>query len=59
MLEIDDDGRGFDPASVRRGDGLTNLEQRAAALGGKATIESAPDQGTTVRLVIPLEGISV
>ncbi len=58
VLEIDDDGRGFDPATVRRGDGLTNLEQRAEALGGKASIESAPDQGTTVRLVIPLEGIS-
>jgi signal transduction histidine kinase len=59
VLEIDDDGRGFDPATARRGDGLTNLEQRAEALGGKATIESAPDQGTTVRLVIPLEGISI
>jgi signal transduction histidine kinase len=59
VLEVDDDGRGFDPANTRRGDGLTNLEQRAADLGGKASIESAPTQGTTVRLVIPLEGISV
>lgn len=59
VLEVDDDGRGFDPANTRRGDGLTNLEQRAVDLGGKASIESAPTQGTTVRLVIPLEGISV
>jgi signal transduction histidine kinase len=59
VLEVDDDGRGFDPANTPRGDGLSNLEQRAEALGGKASIESAPTQGTTVRLVIPLEGIAV
>ena len=59
VLEVDDDGRGFDPENTRRGDGLSNLEQRAEALGGKASIESAPTQGTTVRLLIPLEGISV
>lgn len=54
VLEVDDDGAGFDPATVRRGEGLTNLEQRAAALGGKASIESAPAQGTTVRISLPL-----
>lgn len=59
ILEVDDDGRGFDPATSRRGDGLSNLEQRAKALGGTASIGSAPTQGTTVRLEIPLEGIAV
>ncbi len=59
VLEVDDDGRGFDPAGSRRGDGLSNLEQRAEALGGKAFIESAPAQGTTVRLLIPLAGTSL
>jgi signal transduction histidine kinase len=54
VMEIDDDGRGFDPASVRRGDGLTNLEQRIVALGGELSIDSTPDQGTTVRLLLPL-----
>ena len=54
VLEVDDDGKGFDPDTARRGDGLSNLEQRAQALGGKASIESAPTQGTTVRIVIPL-----
>jgi signal transduction histidine kinase len=54
VLEIDDDGSGFDQASVRRGEGLTNLEERAAALGGKASVESVPAQGTTVRIELPL-----
>ena len=54
VLEIDDDGRGFDPATARRGEGLSNLEDRAAALGGKASIESVPAQGTTVRIEVPI-----
>ena len=54
VLEVDDDGRGFDPDTTRRGDGLTNLEDRAEALGGKTSIGSGPAQGTTVRIELPL-----
>jgi signal transduction histidine kinase len=54
VLEVDDDGTGFDTATVRRGDGLANLEQRAESLGGKASIESVPTQGTTIRIQLPL-----
>jgi signal transduction histidine kinase len=54
VVEVDDDGTGFDPGTARRGEGLTNLENRAAALGGSAIIESSPDQGTTVRLLLPV-----
>jgi two-component system, NarL family, sensor histidine kinase DevS len=54
VVEVDDDGAGFDPETARRGEGLTNLENRAAALGGSAVIESSPDEGTTVRLVLPV-----
>ncbi len=54
ILEVDDDGKGFDSASVRRGDGLTNLEERAAALGGTTSIDSIALQGTTVRIELPL-----
>ena len=53
LLEIDDDGRGFDPDAVARGDGLTNLEQRALALGGSVTIESSRKTGTTLRIELP------
>lgn len=54
VLEVDDDGKGFDPAATRRGDGLTNLEQRAVSLGGQTSISSAPAEGTTVRIELPL-----
>ncbi len=54
VIEIDDDGTGFDLATASRGEGLTNLENRAAALGGKAVIDSGAGDGTTVRLVLPV-----
>jgi signal transduction histidine kinase len=48
-LSIEDDGRGFDPASVG-GDtmGLQIMRERAQAIGAKLTIESAPGRGTRV-----------
>lgn len=54
VLAIDDDGKGFDPPSAKRGDGLANLETRVEALGGSLSIESAPAQGTTIKIVLPL-----
>jgi signal transduction histidine kinase len=54
VLEVDDDGVGFDPMTVRRGDGLRNLEERSAALGGKTSIDSVPAKGTTVRIELSL-----
>jgi len=54
LLEVDDDGRGFDPADVGgRGRGLRNLQERAARLGGRAEVVSVPGEGTTVRVAIP------
>lgn len=55
VLEIGDDGKGFDAAHVRgRGIGLCNLQERATSLGARVDIETAPAKGTTVRVVIPL-----
>jgi signal transduction histidine kinase len=54
ILEIDDDGRGFDPAQTTgAGQGLRNLRERATALGGRAEIHSALGEGTQVRVTIP------
>lgn len=52
VLDVRDDGRGFDPDGVvphdNRGRGLAGVRERAAALGGRAEVESAPGEGTTV-----------
>jgi GAF domain-containing protein len=54
VLEVDDDGRGFDPAGpTGTGQGLRNLRERAERLGGRAEIASHPGQGTRVRVTIP------
>jgi two-component system, NarL family, sensor histidine kinase DevS len=54
VLEVDDDGQGFDPAAATgAGQGLRNLRERAEHLGGRAEIHSTPGQGTSVRVTIP------
>jgi signal transduction histidine kinase len=54
ILEIDDDGQGFDPAAPHPGLGLRNLKERGTAIGGRVTVESTADEGTTVRFAIPM-----
>lgn len=50
-LSISDNGSGFAPALVGPGgDGLGNMRQRLERVGGRVLLESAPGQGTTVRL---------
>jgi PAS domain S-box-containing protein len=51
-LEINDNGKGFDTSTVRRGLGLTNMKNRAELLGGSFTLISAPGKGTTVKVSI-------
>ncbi|HJR98793.1 MAG TPA: GAF domain-containing sensor histidine kinase [Actinomycetota bacterium] len=53
-LEIDDDGRGFDPVAPSSGMGIANLQERAASLGGDLSITSVAGEGTTIRATLPL-----
>ena len=53
-LEIDDDGRGFDPTMPSDGMGMANLRDRVTSLGGEIGIESSIGVGTTVRILLPL-----
>lgn len=59
VLEIADDGRGFDSVgAVRSGVGLTSMAARALEIGSVLEIQSAPGQGTRVSVrvtVAPLE----
>jgi signal transduction histidine kinase len=54
MLEVDDDGQGFDPGTADPGMGLANVEQRALTLGGQIEIESVPGEGALVRVILPI-----
>jgi signal transduction histidine kinase len=53
-LEVADDGQGFDPVAARSGSGfgLCGIEERAARLGGRLTVDSSPDSGTRIRVEV-------
>jgi signal transduction histidine kinase len=53
VLEIDDDGVGFDPEVSPEGMGLANLRDRVAALDGDLSIDSMDGEGTTVLITLP------
>ena len=53
VLEIDDDGTGFDPEVSNAGMGLANMRDRVAALGGELSIDSTGGDGTIVRITLP------
>jgi signal transduction histidine kinase len=57
---VEDDGCGFVPghrgAPVYAGTGLAAMRERAALIGGRLTMVSAPGQGTHVELLVPLPG---
>lgn len=46
VMTIEDDGIGFDPATVERGHGLTNIEERARRIGGDFAISDRQPKGT-------------
>ncbi len=54
ILTIADRGRGFDPAAVKTGLGLSSLRSRAEKAGGDTTVQSRPGRGTTVRVLLPV-----
>src|SRR5690349_16713124 len=53
-FEVEDSGRGFDPARVERGEGLTNLADRLAVMRGRLAIDSRPGMGTRIFGEIPI-----
>jgi PAS domain S-box-containing protein len=56
VLRVRDNGKGFDAEAVRgRSYGVLGIRERAHTLGGIARIESLPEGGTLVEMVVPLE----
>ncbi len=57
-ISVTDDGRGFDPAAAAQdGNGLENMRRRIRDIGGELKIVSAPNEGTTVTLLLALNSI--
>jgi PAS domain S-box-containing protein len=54
LLQVTDNGIGFDAGHLKRYTGLTGMKERAVALGGMLTIESSAGQGTRITAEIPL-----
>ncbi|MEW6281098.1 MAG: sensor histidine kinase [Candidatus Eremiobacterota bacterium] len=50
---VEDQGTGFDRASVQAGHGLGNMQARVEEAGGTFDLDSAPGRGTRVRVVLP------
>jgi PAS domain S-box-containing protein len=50
-LQVQDDGVGFDKAQSTGGMGLSNLHERAEEIDAKLDITTAPQKGTTIRVV--------
>jgi signal transduction histidine kinase len=56
QIMVMDNGRGFDPAATPAGDGLTGMRERAQLIGASLEVESAPRDGTCVRVRLPVPG---
>ncbi len=55
VVVVEDDGKGFEPASVRAGAlGFTGMRERIELVGGRLTIESSPRAGTTLVAEVPV-----
>jgi PAS domain S-box-containing protein len=56
LLEVQDDGVGFDPTQLKKSAlGLIGIRERAMVLRGTVEITSAPMQGTKISILFPLE----
>jgi signal transduction histidine kinase len=54
VVEVEDDGRGFDPATIKKS-GLRGLDDRISALGGRVEVISGPGRGTELRAFLPVK----
>lgn len=50
LIDIEDDGIGFDPRTVERNMGLNNIETRVQFLNGTMQIDSQPGKGTAINI---------
>jgi signal transduction histidine kinase len=54
QLHIENNGISFDPAQIKKGNGILNMQRRAEEMGGTLSIQSLPGGGTSLHLQVPL-----
>jgi signal transduction histidine kinase len=54
LVEVRDDGAGYDAGAVTEGVGLTSMRDRVEAVGGTLVVTTSPGRGTRVSAKIPL-----
>jgi len=52
VLNISDNGKGFDAAASYRGKGLRNIRNRAAGIGATVVLDTAPEGGTQWKIEV-------
>ncbi len=55
QISIADNGKGYDTATIEKGNGLENMRWRANEAGCSLQINSTPNQGTTIEISLPLQ----
>ena len=53
VVEIDDNGKGFEPSALTRGNGLENMQKRIGHLGGQLALTTQIGQGTHLEIRLP------
>jgi signal transduction histidine kinase len=53
LIEVRDDGRGFDQHAVEPGLGFSSISARVDRIGGHSSVSSAAGKGTRVSVVLP------
>ncbi|HMH22825.1 MAG TPA: two-component regulator propeller domain-containing protein [Puia sp.] len=59
LMEISDNGRGFDTDQATHRNGLKNIQQRIQKWGGLLTVQSSPGKGTLLKIKLPFSGPSL
>jgi len=57
LIDVEDDGVGFDPENVKNGIGLQNIQERMRYLKGLFELKSQPGEGTVIKISVPLSRI--
>lgn len=53
VLDLKDNGIGFDPEKLHTGFGIQGIVERVQLLGGKLELKTAPMQGTQIQVLLP------